>query len=211
MKREQEKIGAVEAFSIHKIFKNIELGKKANPNFLHDSDLEKPVVDLYEGALLKAKNEFELKKLELIANIYANSLFDDTLNPEDANHFLTLTSNLSYRKLCILSYYSRRHDFPEINLLRKPFLWYENALFSVRTLMISQDVFELREQGILNEGVGNNVLAPDRSSLTPKDILLSPIGNLYAKTTELKNIDEEDISPIMTELEYRDEYGESKY
>ena len=210
-KREQEKIGAVEAFSIHRIMNNIELGKKANPKFINDSDLDNPIVDLYEGILIKAKNEFELRKLELIGNIYANSLFDENLNPHDSNHFLNLTDNLSYRKLCVLSYYSRKNDFPGVILLPNPFLWYEDANFSISTISISQDLFELREQGLLNMGAQNNFMAGDRSHITPKDLLLSPIGQLYSKTTDLKNVDDEDVLPIMKEVEYRDEYGKSKH
>lgn len=209
--REKVKIGALEAFTIYKIKQNLDKNKTVNKKFTHAENSNPSIIELYEGVILKAKNEFEEKKIEHIANVFANSLFQEKLNPHDANHILHFLSDLSYRKLCILSFYGRKQDFPEVKLLEKPFLWFDNAKFSLETSIISQDVFELREQGILSVGPSNNLLAADKTHLTPSEIQLSPIGQLYYDVLDLNEVEKEDIIPIMKELEYREEYGKSRH
>ena len=209
--REQIKVGALEAFTIYKIQQNLELDKSVNQKFIEEDQHQLSIFDLYEGTLIKAKNEFEEKKIELISSVFANSIFTNDLNPHDANHILNLVATLSYRKLCIIAFYHRRQEFSQISLLPKPFLWYEDASFSLGTMITSQDIFELREQGILDAGSGNNLMAPDKTHLTPNEMQISPIGELYTRIIDFKDIDQEDIVQIVTELEYRPEYGHSKY
>lgn len=209
--REQIKVGALEAFTFYKIQQKLELNKSINKKFIEQGQGQLSISDLYEGTLIKAKNEFEEKKIELISSVFANSIFTDNINPHDANHILNLVAALSYRKLCIIAFYKRRKEFTQVKLLSKPFVYYSDASFSLGTMIISQDVFELREQGILDAGQGNNLLAIDKTHLTPSEIEISAIGELYAQIIDFNDIDREDIMQIMTELEYLPEYGQSKY
>lgn len=208
--REKVKIGATEAFTIHKILKNIESKKPVNKHFVSQPG-RKGAIELHEGVLIKAKNEFEEKKIELIANVLGNSLFNDKVKPEDANHILQLVSNLSYRKLCILAYYGRRQAFPNLHLIASPFLHFPEIQFSLDTEIVSQDVFELREQGILDAGKGNALLAGDKQHLTPNEMSLSKIGQLYFEVIDLGEIEQTDILSAIQHLEYRPEYGKALY
>lgn len=209
--REKVKIGALEAFTIYKLKQHVDNRKPINSKFTAVVDGEPSLIELYEGVILKAKNEFEEKKIQHIANVFANSLFNEKVNPHDANHILHFLTDLSYRKLCILSFYGRKKEFPEIKLLDKPFLWFNIPQLSLETSIISQDVFELREQGVLSVGASNNLLASDKTHLTPSEIQLSQIGQLYFDILDLGDVESDDITPIIKALEYKSEYGKSRY
>src|SRR5690606_22620717 len=183
-KREKVKIGALEAFTIYKIKQNLDQQKLVNPKFTGLENSSLSITELYEGVLIKAKNEFEEKKIEHLAYVFGNSLFDERVSPSDANHILNLASNLSYRKLCMISFFNRKREFLDIRLPPNPFLSYENAQFYLETMIISQDMFELREQCILSAAKNNNLLASDKTHLTPAEMQLSPIGSLYYNMLE---------------------------
>lgn len=62
--------------------------------------------EILEGVLLKARDEFQSKKLECYSSFFANLCFDETISFEHANFLLNTLERLSYRQLCILSYLS---------------------------------------------------------------------------------------------------------
>ena len=68
--------------------------------------------EILEGVLLKAREEFQSKKLECYSSFFANLCFDETISFEHANFLLNTLERLSYRQLCILSYLSDGKTIP---------------------------------------------------------------------------------------------------
>ena len=53
--------------------------------------------------MLVAQKEYEERKLQYIANLYANIAFDDSISCEMADKLLKISSELTYRQLIILA------------------------------------------------------------------------------------------------------------
>lgn len=62
--------------------------------------------EIFEGVLLKAREEHQAKKLRLYSDFFANLCFDETINLEHAHYLLSLIERLTYRQFVILAYLS---------------------------------------------------------------------------------------------------------
>lgn len=62
--------------------------------------------EIFEGVILKAREEHQAKKLSIYSNFFANLCFDETINIEHAFYLLGLIERLTYRQLAILAYMS---------------------------------------------------------------------------------------------------------
>ena len=103
--RQQARVGAAAGLTILGIQHNISAGLELrNDGFLESDDIDRSKAEeLFEGILLKCKNEFEEKKISYIANIYKNVAFDSSVNPSNANQVLKSIQQFSYRQLCMLA------------------------------------------------------------------------------------------------------------
>lgn len=62
--------------------------------------------ELFEGILLKVRDEYQSKKLPFYSSFFANLCFDESVSLSHANFLLQTIDRLSYRQLSILSYLS---------------------------------------------------------------------------------------------------------
>lgn len=107
--REQQRVESVIIHSIDKIKKSLEQGKmlRDDDSYHGDTSLGIPKAqEVLEGVLLKARDEFQSKKLYCYSSFFANLCFDEKISFEHSNYLLNMLERLSYRQLCILSYLS---------------------------------------------------------------------------------------------------------
>lgn len=108
-KHENKRLEVVFTRSIKKIQSLISQGKtpRDDESYYGNTYLGIPKAqELLEGVLLKAREEYQSKKLECYSSFFANLCFDETISFEHANFLLNMIERLSYRQLCILSYLS---------------------------------------------------------------------------------------------------------
>lgn len=87
--------------------------------FSPTADDRPPSVVPLEGALLKARDEFEEKKLRYIAALVANIVFVDSVSPNMAFLLLKRLDRVSYRQMVILSLVGRAGSY-DVRALREP-------------------------------------------------------------------------------------------
>ncbi|MBJ8424385.1 hypothetical protein I6M74_21160 [Acinetobacter bereziniae] len=63
----------------------------------------KPAEELFEGMLIKSKNQYEEAKVEFFSNLYANGCVDTTLSPQMISLFILILDRLSFNHLDILN------------------------------------------------------------------------------------------------------------
>ena len=97
--REQARAGSAAGLTILGVQEKIDNGLilRQDGFFNFDEINRSKAEELFEGILLKCKNEFEEKKIKYISNIYKNVTFDNSINPDNANQVLNLAQQLSYR------------------------------------------------------------------------------------------------------------------
>ena len=103
--REKARVGASAGLTIIGVQENLDKGIELRQDGFFDSNEinRSRAEELFEGILMKCKNEFEEKKIKFISNIYKNVAFDSSINPDNANQILNSVQQFSYRQLSILS------------------------------------------------------------------------------------------------------------
>lgn len=131
--REKSRIDIVTKYAITEIERFLEEGKTPrNDDFFRtDTQQTSNADEIFEGVLLKAKNEYQEKKLKFLGYFFARISFRDDVSISSANHLLKIAENLSYRQFCFLTLIDkidnldikplrgRIHDNLELSLLRQ--------------------------------------------------------------------------------------------
>ena len=153
--REEIRVGATARFALTKIKSRIKCGNKLrNDGFFEEKKKGRTdAEEIFEGVLLKAKNEHEEKKTKILGNIFANVAFFPSFSVGEANHLLRIAENLTYREMCILSLIRRKHEIGGIRLssdwLGEEYLTGEASLgYSVEKASVLQQAYELCNYGL---------------------------------------------------------------
>jgi hypothetical protein len=183
--RESMRVGAAYGFSGIAIKERLDRGEKPRDDgfFTPDATNRSAAEELFEGVLLKCKNEHEEKKLRFVSNIFANAAFLN-VPAADANAILSMAERLTYRQICVLAAVGRLAEFREaVNL--NP-----NHLFH-----------------LLRNGCGDSVLTAEVAQLQGSfsllsetfegHAILSDMGKRCFQFMELQGVSEEDITAII--------------
>jgi len=106
--REQARIGATYTLALEKIAESLQNGENIRQDdFFNGQNQERSYSEtILEGTLLKARNEYEEKKIKFYSNFLANMCLDDTISFEKGNTLLRILEQLSYRQVAILAYFA---------------------------------------------------------------------------------------------------------
>lgn len=102
--RERIRSGAVSAHAIARISQRIGWGHQPREDFFSENlDCRSDGEEILEGVLIKARDEFEERKLKYLAFFYANLVFDSSVSAMTAHRLLKTIGLLSYRQLIFLA------------------------------------------------------------------------------------------------------------
>lgn len=218
-KRETMRVGATAAFALVKIESYLDAGSNPRDDGFFDekagerSDAE----EIFEGVLLKAKNEHEEKKAKILGNIFANIAFSPGFSVGEANHVLQIAQNLTYRGMCFLSLIKRKEEIQNIRLREDSYSGAKVKAISCETTSILQEAYQIYSFGLIAckfkssegseamsgatlgwTGIGQKVYQAmlGWSDIAPNRILLTPIGERYYKVMGLQDLPEEDIKSV---------------
>jgi hypothetical protein len=207
--RQKVRIAATSTFLFEGIAKRIERGES-----IRDDDFfEKKIYDrsnaeeLFEGTLLKCSSQFQEKKIKYISKIFEKTVFDKSVSVESAHQLLVIVESLTYRKLCILSFYGRRSiDFIGEVLMKDVYSRYPNIVFTTNEKLLLQDLMELINLDLLDK---QNWMLNSNKDITPNILTLTEIGQSLFDIMDLIEIEPKDLMPIIEGLKYRNEWGKS--
>ena len=150
--------------------------------------------ELLEGVLLKARNEFQSKKLECYSSFFANLCFDETVSFEHANFLLNMIERLSYRQLCILAFIS---DGKTISTSR----W--DALFKTNQKMELSRYFDFYSEYIdlYNARMIVQTTQIPGFALGMSNTTISSLGLSLVRLLDLNQIPKDDVYGISTCLD----------
>ena len=103
--REQFRVESTAKYAVIKIKQLLDEGKNPrNDDFFQRNETERSSADeLFEGVLLKAKNENSEKKTKFLGYLFANVIFRADIHVNVANFMLSIAEQLSYRQLCFIA------------------------------------------------------------------------------------------------------------
>lgn len=199
--REKLRVANTTTFAIEKIIHNLKLGMKPRDDgFFSRNDMDRSDADeIFEGVLLKAKNEHEEKKTKILGNIFANTAFAEGFTTGEANHLIQITDNLTYRKMCILSVVARKDRISDVKL-RKDYYRRSIEITSHATISILQEIYDMYNIGLIAS-------REDRDQrpypaligwydITPDALELTRLGGKYYKMMGLDEIPDQDLREI---------------
>ncbi|OXB03820.1 hypothetical protein B0A81_17620 [Flavobacterium plurextorum] len=206
--RQEVRVSASTVYILTGINNKLENGEQIRQdNFFDNQNGRSNAEELFEGVILKCKDQYQEKKIHFLSKIYEKTVFDENITYGTANQVLSLAESFTYRKMCIVSFYKRINDYDRTQILRDPYCWYPNATYSIETEMLKQDVFELMNLGILDS---NNMMTNTRNDIVPNNFKLTSIGEILFSLMDLNEVINEDVDPIYEGLKYKDEFGISQ-
>jgi hypothetical protein len=169
-------VGAVACYFADRILTRLAAGdvSRSDGFFLPAGKDRPPSEALLEGVLLKARDEFEQKKLRHLAAFFANLIFVEDVSPEVAYVLLKQFERLTYRQLAVLSLIGGRESY-DLERLQRP----EHSDAEMETL--KREVMDLHSNDL-----------GTLSLLRPKDpywtVFLSPLGRAMFELAALDEI-----------------------
>lgn len=191
--REEVRVGGTAALAISKIKDYLDAGMlPRDDNFFTDQDGKRTnAEEIFEGVLLKSKNEHEEKKAIIYANIFAKVAFDSDISLGEANYVIQIAENLTYRQICVLSLIGKKKQNQGINLRSNNYCSLEEETpESIFLLGI-----EIHRMYALNLVSGKGI--PTAWQLIiPDELTLGSMGNICYYFMGLEDIPEEDIKDV---------------
>lgn len=210
-KREKIRVGATAAFALVKIKSHLDAGFEIrNDGFFNNKEMERSgAEEIFEGVLLKAKNEHEEKKAKILGNIFANVAFFQGFSVGEANHLLQIAQNLTYRGMCILSLIKRKDQIQGVKLREDSYRESKGERIFYETISILQEAYQIYNSGLIackqkssQEG-GAEIVSSEGyrvllgwTDIAPNRLLLTSLGERYYIVMGLDDIPEEDIKEV---------------
>jgi len=193
--RETVRVGATATYAITKIKSRLDSGDKLRNDgfFKEQEEGRSDAEEIFEGVLLKAKNEHEEKKTRIIGNIFANTAFNSAISVGQANHALRIAESLTYRQMCLLSLITVTEgiEFSDDDYGTRKKIPYE-------TMSLLQEMYELYNGlGLITPKDSKVMLIRGWRGMSPKKFDLTPIGERYYQLMGIEEgIPDEDIKDI---------------
>ena len=113
--RQRIRMGAALLVAAEEINRRLEAGDELRRDGFFGVEGERADADeVLEGVLLHAANEYEERKVPLIANLFASIAFDEAVSPARATYLLQLADRLTYRQLLVLALFSSQRFDAEL-------------------------------------------------------------------------------------------------
>ena len=141
---------------------------------------------ILEGILLRARDEYEEKKLNYYSNLIAQMAFDHSWNYQRLNAMIRMFEQLSYRQLQLMALAQRKGkiETPQwiVKFKRTPISHSYYDLYC-EVLQLSNLALFHQPEASITMGLGNQ-------------LALSPIGNSMADLMELSSIPQEELDDL---------------
>lgn len=165
-------------------------------NFKNNPILDEPestASKLFEGSLLKAKEEYDSKKIPYISFLTANIFFAPNIDESKAFVLLEILSKLSYRQLCALRIFFQRNILPVGR--------WESRLKGTSALQnyydIAYEFLSLKDSLLIEQNMPNGGM-----SMGISDYRISSLGRELAITANLISIPNNDLSQLESKVDY---------
>ena len=195
---QRKKVLASANITCETIVQNLDKGKQLRTDdffkFHHNpivEENESPASKLFDGSLLKAKEEYDSKKIPFISFFTANIFFAPNINESKAIVMLEILGKLTYRQLCGLYIFYKRNIMPvgrwEIRLKETPAL---QDYYDIAYEFLSLKDSLLIVQNIPGQGIGIS------------DYRISALGKELVVTANLSSIPQEDLFCLENKVIY---------
>jgi hypothetical protein len=195
--REKIRIGASYTYAFEKFNKNLIEGKVLrHDNFFEAKGANRSnAEEILEGILITAQKSYEEKKIRFIGNLYANIAFDSSVDVGEANHFIKLSEQFSFRQYCFIGLFAK-NSFNSVllNKLRKNFNTNRIDAITEIAFLCDKGIFRKLHQNFPNYNPTPNSNLQRIESLS--SIKLTQFGERYYNFMNFNEIVESDLEML---------------
>jgi hypothetical protein len=185
--REQIRVGATYSLAVNKLEQNIQHGAQLRKDDFYSLEKENrsKAEIILEGTLLKARSEYEEKKIKYYSNFLANINLDESISFEEGNTLLRIFESLSYRQIAILSYI---YDIEKLNT-NKWMISFSRIKELDKYQDFHSEIMDLYYRQILQQpGTG--------LGMSPSILIVSSFGKRLCRLLEISEVEKQDIQTI---------------
>ena len=191
-RREATRVGATMSYAIEFIRERLKRGDSVREDkfFQHDPTGRSPAEEIFEGVLLKMKNEHEERKARFYGQLFTNVSFDPNCSPAEANYLLHVMDSVTFLQLSLVSLYSDTSRFAEL-----PSAGYQNKKISLEFSNILAATFALCQNGLVTlrePGQDEGTVVLDQVEIQPAHMALRTFGQRLFELAGLVAIAESD-------------------
>lgn len=203
--REEIRVGAAAAFALSAIRDRLEEGDKPRDDgfFTNQIGNRSSANEIFEGVLLKSKNEHEEKKIRLLGNFFANLAFSPEISAPEANHLLKIAESLTYRQMCLLTIFHTKSQMVGLHL-RKIDYSDPDQPANHETISLLQEIMDMYNQGLLarpsDDGSGFFLGLLNWSDIAPDLMKPTPIGEQLAILLDIDVENMDDFNTLVAQL-----------
>jgi hypothetical protein len=175
-RREKMRVGATISYAVDFIRERLSRGDapRSDGFFQTDESNRSPAEEIFEGALLKMKNEHEERKARFYGQFFARVSFDSTCSPDEANYLLHVLDSLTFLQLSLISLFGNTAQFPNL-----PTNDYAQKNVTGELSNVLAATFELCQSGLVllrNAGEANGTVVLDPGDIEPAHMTLRLVG-----------------------------------
>lgn len=179
-RQEEKRIVNVMDLAKKKIESNLANDKKLRDDDFFDQISDRSTAEeILEGTLLVAQKEYEERKLQYIANLYANIAFNKDISREIADRLIKISSELTYRQLMIMS----AVGFSQIAGIQRKKEAYK-VVQGLNNVSIASEIFDLYRKSL----IFSSEVILDAGGINPSKLTLGGYGALLYNLMELPRI-----------------------
>ena len=198
--REKMRVGATAAIAIEHIRKRVDQGEKLRQDGFFEKKSEpesgkssSQADEIFEGVLLKAKNDHEEKKIKHLGKLFANVAFDPWCSPAEANYLLRLAETMTYTQMVLLKI---AHS-PEAYRLRNT-AYQEGEQVPYKTVAVLESILEAHHKALIQfTDKGHHLQI---NSINPSTISFGVVGKRFFEMLSLREIPDADVEDIRRSL-----------
>lgn len=191
--------GAVYSLAVDRIKNNLEAQATPVESFFEKetSDGRTVAEELLENLLIKAKDEYEEKKIKFLGNLYGNIAFKSGISKQTCNQLINIAGSLTYRQYCILAMIKNidKYELTQDDYRRK------RAFFSTETQYFLQEIFDLYSINLIccvQKNSPDTEVFLGLTDIAPGRLRLQWIGETLYSLLGLNEIDEKEILNLVT-------------
>lgn len=206
--REEVRTAASVTYILTGIAQRVKDGDEVRTDdFFSDVHGRSSAEELFEGVLMKCKDQYQEKKIPYVSKIFEKAAFDSNISAAMANQLLILAEGFTYHKFCVIAFFGRKEEFDTELLMREPYSWYHTAKVSIDIEILQQDIFDLSNLGIIDK---QNHMLVTKEHIIPEKFGLTTIGKAIFTSLGLDLMPKDEIDLIFSNLQYKDEFGLSE-
>ncbi len=180
-RRERVRSGAVASYALDHVARRLSWGDRPRKD-LFEGGVRTDGEELFEGILVKARDEYEERKLRHLALFYANLIFDESVSVMTAHRLIKAISLLGYRQLVFLSLINQRKVVDVAGLRSHG-----------RHSSAELEALKIEEMELLSGYIGVHGLVWNYGDY---DDRLSNLGKLLVRLAELDSVPEQDLHDL---------------